>query len=785
MTADLPLLRPDGRRAGVLRIVTSTENALLLLDPHEGRERGEEQIQLVEGATYEYELSHVAPGLRIRTSRTVSRALIQGSAGERGTISPGLHTGLLPLVLEDAAGTAVAAGAVEVRSTKLNYREDYRRMLEAVAEKSVDLLMQTRAPSQVRLSSNPRQRPETLRQQFYFLRAVVGSREFADALQQILNVPHRSLRGEEIQADIRRGFKPNAKTLRQLARGYPRTPLPDTHPLHMRMRSQGVDAPSVPERLTGVRRYETIDTPENRFVKHVLTSFTDFLSVIEKRLVGGSKSDGGFARREVAPLREELGRTLARDFFREVSDVENLPAGSQVLQRRGGYREVLQAWLRFNVAAMLTWQGGEDVFGGEKRDVAALYEYWLFFELLDIISRTFRLDNPQANSLLESTKDGFGLKLKSGVLLALRGSFLGPGSRKLRMQFSYNRTFPGQARDSERNYPAPGSWTRPMRPDFTLSFWPDAFGRAEAERQELMVHLHFDAKYRVETVEELFGRPDEDLHDDRNKQKQGTYKRGDLLKMHAYRDAIRRSEGAYVLYPGHQGRMWYGFHEILPGLGAFVARPGVEGKEGLKALTEFLRQVVAHLCDRAANRERLSYYLYQTQKETSEQRLHIPISERGTPGGERELPPAETFVLIGRYDNDAQLDRIRKSELYVVPVSNSKGSLRMTADMVAARYLLLRDPSGDAVEMWRLSNAGPYILSAEAVSARGYAEALQADAIYAVYEIAATSPIKSWQPELPTSLRERLNRNPMRPFVVTLDELMPSVAVYETSQGGR
>lgn len=775
MDADLPLLRPDGRRAGVLRIVTSTEGALLLLDPQEGRERGEEPIQLIEGATYEYELSQAAPGLRVRKSRAVSRALIQSGAREHGTISTGLHTGLLHLVVEDDAGNIVATGAVEVRSSKLNYREDYRHMLEAVAEKSVDLLMQTSAPSQVRLISDPRQSPESLRQQFYFLRAVVGSREFADSLRQILAAPHRSLQREETEADIRRGFKPNAKTLRQLARGYPRTPLPITHPLFGRMRSQGIGDPSIPERLRGIRRYETIDTPENRFVKYVLISFTDFLSAAEKRLTEGSKSDGAFARREIAPLREELARILARDFFREVSDVETLPASSQVLQRRSGYREVLQAWLRFNVAAMLTWQGGEDVFGGEKRDVAALYEYWLFFELLDIVSRTFRLDSPQASSLLEPTKDGFGLKLKSGVLLALPGSFLGPDSRQLHMQFSYNRTFPGQARDSERNYPEPGSWTRSMRPDFTLSFWPAAFGCAEAERQELMVHIHFDAKYRVETIEELFGKPDEDLTDDINKQKQGTYKRADLLKMHAYRDAIRRSEGAYVLYPGHQGRMWYGFHEILPGLGAFVARPGTEGEKGLKSVDEFINQIVAHLCDRAANRERLSYHLYQTQRKPSKHRVNNEIPEKETLSGERELPPAETYVIVGQYNNDADPNWIRRSGLYFFPISTHKGTLRMTAGMAAARYLLLHKLGGGAVEMWRISNMGPYLLSSEALLRRGYTGSLQADAVYAVYEIDRATTFKLWQRELPHSLEEQLNKNRVWPIAVTLDEVVLSV----------
>ena len=40
--------------------------------------------------------------------------------------------------------------------------------------------------------------------------------------------------------------------------------------------------------------------------------------------------------------------------------------------------------------------------------------------------------------------------------------------------------------------------------------------------------------------------------------------------MHAYKDAIRRTGGAYILYPG-ESEEWrkIGFHEVIPGLGAF------------------------------------------------------------------------------------------------------------------------------------------------------------------------------------------------------------------------
>jgi len=54
---------------------------------------------------------------------------------------------------------------------------------------------------------------------------------------------------------------------------------------------------------------------------------------------------------------------------------------------------------------------------------------------------------------------------------------------------------------------------------------------AQAEAQELAVHIHFDAKYRIENITELFGDVDEDLSEEKANRKRGTYKRADLLKM--------------------------------------------------------------------------------------------------------------------------------------------------------------------------------------------------------------------------------------------------------------
>ncbi len=44
-----------------------------------------------------------------------------------------------------------------------------------------------------------------------------------------------------------------------------------------------------------------------------------------------------------------------------------------------------------------------------------------------------------------------------------------------------------------------------MVPDFTLSFWPGELSEEDAELQERIVHLHFDAKYKADNIGSIFG----------------------------------------------------------------------------------------------------------------------------------------------------------------------------------------------------------------------------------------------------------------------------------------
>ena len=99
-----------------------------------------------------------------------------------------------------------------------------------------------------------------------------------------------------------------------------------------------------------------------------------------------------------------------------------------------------------------------------------------------------------------------------------------------------------------------------------------------------------------------------------------TYKRGDLLKMHTYNDAIRRTIGSYVLYPGSyninskRNETFSLYDEILPGVGAFSIKPsiGVLGENELKSF------IVSLIECKKANNSRLNRLKYYTEMILSE-----------------------------------------------------------------------------------------------------------------------------------------------------------------------
>lgn len=521
----------------------------------------------------------------------------------------------------------------------------------------------------------------TLYQRFTFLRALFESESFQGALHEITRRPHTAWETTSEMVRPGAGVRASSHVLRQFAKSGPRSAWP------------GGAIASVPSRLERRRTEATHDTAPNRFVKFALEHWCQILGDIDRGLDKAQATPAkARGRREIATVMQQLGEVLHQDMFSEIGPLARFPADDQVLQKREGYRDIFKAYVETEFAARLSWQSSADDYGAGQRDVATLYEYWAFIQLsqvvADLVGKTFDL-----SPLVQSRSDGLTVGIRTGVETVLVGE-VERFDRRMKVELCFNRTF-------QRSKGRTGSWTRPMRPDYSLLISP-----AEGESATFEpITLHFDAKYRVDFVKEIFGSDDDPMDVDAEQAatsiERGGPLRSDLLKMHAYRDAIHRTAGAYVLYPGGDGEgsglQYPEYHELLPGLGAFALRPtDTGGVSGAPALRRFISDVLDHVATRLTRHERGRYWLEDAYGRSQRDGLVNMLAP----------PPPETSVLLGFVKSREHWEWIQERKAYNVRAEGRSGGVRADAPLLQSQLLLLYCPANQHVSLARIvSNA--------------------------------------------------------------------------------
>ncbi|WDE97533.1 DUF2357 domain-containing protein [Lentisphaera profundi] len=725
-------------------------------------------LQLIEGRRYEYELPK---SYRLKPQSGVIRP--SRSTTNRGLIEPGIFVGLLKLTLLDKSGVELALTHVDVQSTKIDYQTEYQTMLGDITEYCTDLLVQLDSPVEQSYNPDDCNDEATLVQRLYFLKSLVGSDDFCDAVHRVISNPNTRWMEELRERPLASCSRLGRFEMRQVASARRRQHVPAGHSLQ----SLG----SLPEVIEVRDKRDSVDTQENRFIKHALTVFSLTLEDILSKLESLQKKNESLRypglTEEVHSLLNYFEEVLSEGFFKEVERPQVLALSSSVLQNKEGYRQILRAWLQFDLAARLSWSGGEDVYGddeykGGKRDVATLYEYWGFFKLLDVVCHVFKLEKPATETFLEEGNHSLTMKLKQGKQLDIGGTFNKQG-RALNIRFSFNRTFSGA-----KAYPHGGSWTKQMRPDYTLSLWPQGLkeskhdrGENEAEFQELISHIHFDAKYKVDFLKDAFGQSsdEEALNQEKKEQREGTYKRADLLKMHAYRDAIRRTAGAYILYPGTDDtKPMQGYHELLPGLGAFPLRP--QGDDGTPAIQKFLGEVISHVSNRCSQYERKSYQTYHIHKDNSgpevcediPETLEYHCEKEDKKKVERVAPASDQkpYVLVGYYQ-EKQEEWIQEHALY-----NIRDNECYSAQMAGAKYALLWNED-HGMQLHKIKSQAPRLVTKQELYEMKYPKPSAAQ--YYVYELDFENKVSI---KLDEALIKKLERASKKPRCIALEDLL-------------
>lgn len=342
----------------------------------------------------------------------------------------------------------------------------------------------------------------------------------------------------------------------------------------------------------------SVDTPENRFIKMVVTHSKKQLANFEQRLRANNQApdrqrlSDAFLR-ELHIWQKPLQKTLGQNFFKEVGDFSGLNRESLVLQQKSGYSTVYRVWqeLKFYL----------DLFANQSsismKSVAEIYEIWCFLCLKNILQDELGFE-PIASSKANLTlNEFFEYQLKDG----LAGAFEFRRADGIKARLAHEPKFTRRGKSIR-------SYLVNQEPDIVLELALPPTKTGQAPKRFIWI---FDAKYRIKSDSSRF--------DDRDVSAIDYVPDDAINQMHRYRDALicltegsdehsqdtasanvqksRPVFGAFALYPGYFDQE----NEINPyaeaiggiGIGAFALLPSANnGKGGHTWLLNFLKEQV-------------------------------------------------------------------------------------------------------------------------------------------------------------------------------------------------
>ena len=343
------------------------------------------------------------------------------------------------------------------------------------------------------------------------------------------------------------------------------------------------------QRYRVTKKQLSVDTPENRFIKMVVSTTKKRLADFEHKLRQDNKKS--VSQRlshafldELNQWQQPLQKMLKQGFMANVGNYNDHGRESLVLQQKVGYSSVYRIWqeLKFYL----------DVFDNQSsismKSVAEIYEVWCFLTLRNIL-----IDELDFKEVATKKQE---LQLKKFFEYQLKDGFAGA--------FKFERDDGVKARLAHE--PPFNKTTKAIR-TYSVSQKPDILLEVTFPNNRQFIWL-FDAKYRIKTKNSQY--------DDVNQDIEVTdYVPDDAInQMHRYRDALIRVNeskhkngvdksrpvfGAFALYPGYFNQI----SEANPysdtideiSIGAFALLPSItqnspEADNSYYWLLNFLRQ---------------------------------------------------------------------------------------------------------------------------------------------------------------------------------------------------
>jgi hypothetical protein len=412
----------------------------------------------------------------------------------------------IQLIYQVEAETRSFVFSFEVLSTKLNYHEHWKAIIEDIEQEyrmlSLDYMRRTFHGFSPDVSGDT---PEII----WWSVFANEQQKFIKACKNIIDRPRHRLYGKEAykRAD-RLTFIPS----------YIENELAE----HRRNNSHLY---RVEERVW------TNDTQENRFLKFALGQITDKYEALKKR-IEAVKNASDVMKADMQTTLATLKHLQRNPFFRTVGNYKGMSQESLTLQKATGYSQVYRTWTLLRRSYSLN----DGVYRLQTKNIATLYEIWCFIEVSHIIKDKLHLSNEDIDHQNRMEMNGLftwdlGKGEHSRILFRKDGVELA--------ELIYN------PKNSERENSSVGIKdlvvpTVPQKPDIVLQLT-----KSDLQEGMKMTYL-FDAKYRI---------------DGKDRNGVDVPPKDAINQMHRYRDAIYYKDhqsdalkkeviGGYILFPG-------------------------------------------------------------------------------------------------------------------------------------------------------------------------------------------------------------------------------------------
>ena len=521
-----------------------------------------------------------------------------------GVINFGNEIGYSDLVIQ-VDGSNYLRIILEVFPTKIDYKEDYKNIVEDVTKEVYNVVFDFLKKTYLGYRQSDKVNSSPV--EFF---AVINKiyKDFLRAADIIMSQPHHVLATTHEVMPSHKIKKTDARTIRWI----------EKHP----DQAKRMDGHILVGRTLGVKRQVTYNTKENQLTKHILQSTARKLESFKKNYMRLQRKEDQAVIDKIDSMTKELSRRCNTTFLAEVNAKEASSGMSLVFSMAPGYRDLYKYYLMLLRGLSITG----DVFNISVKDLALLYEYWCFIKLNSMMKEKYELIS---QDIVKVQGNGLFVSLVKGSSSGVK--YRNPETGEL-ITLSYN----------PKNGQLP---TVAQKPDNVLSLEKKTVNR---EGKKVKYEYVFDAKYRVNPALEgtdyytsVSHKPGPEVDD--------------INTMHRYRDAIvyqngaepyeRTMFGAYVLFPyaNEEEYLTHKFYESID-------KVNIGGLPFLPSATKLVKDMLEALIS--------------DSPESAFERATLP---RGIEDKLAKTDWNRRDVLVGALRNRNQLDICLNHRFYHVP----------------------------------------------------------------------------------------------------------------------